>query len=72
MDYVPLHVHDEFSVFDGICTTEELAERAVDVGFSAVAQTNHGSLSGHRQFYRSMTSRGVKPILGVEAYYTEK
>ena len=71
MDYVPLHVHDEFSVFDGICTTEELAERAVDVGFSAVAQTNHGSLSGHRQFYRSMTSRGVKPILGVEAYYTE-
>jgi len=69
MKYAPLHVHDEFSIFDGICTTVELAERAVDIGMTAVAQTNHGTLSGHRQFYRTMKDHGIKPILGVEAYY---
>ena len=67
MKYAPLHVHDEFSIFDGICTTVELAERAVDIGMTAVAQTNHGTLSGHRQFYRTMKDHGIKPILGVEA-----
>ena len=69
VNYVPLHVHDEYSIFDGTATIEELAKRAVEVGFSAVAQTNHGTLSGHREFYRTMKAHGIKPILGLEAYY---
>jgi DNA polymerase-3 subunit alpha len=37
---------------------------------SALAITDHGSLSGHREFYRVAREKGIKPILGVEGYIT--
>ena len=37
----------------------------------ALALTDHGSLSGHREFYRIAKQKGIKPILGVEGYITE-
>ena len=37
---------------------------------SALAITDHGSLSGHREFYRIAKEKGIKPILGVEGYIT--
>lgn len=70
MDYVPLHVHDHYSLMDGTAKPEEYADRCIDLGLSAIAQTNHGTLSGHRDFQRVMTSRGIKPILGIEGYIT--
>lgn len=36
-----------------------------------LAQTNHGVLSGHREFQRAAKDAGIIPILGVEGYYTE-
>ncbi len=53
---------------DGVATPDEYAERAVDINMPALAITDHGSLSGHRDFYKSMKSHGIKPILGIEAY----
>jgi DNA polymerase-3 subunit alpha len=35
---------------------------------NALAITDHGSLSGHREFYRSAKEKGIKPILGLEGY----
>ncbi len=70
-DMVPLHLHTEFSPLDGVGKTEEYAERAAELGFEAVSINDHGTLAGHREFVRSMDAVGVKPILGVEAYYTE-
>ena len=69
MDYVNLHTHTHFSIFDGIATTEEYAERAKENGMNALSITDHGTLSGHRDFTRTMRNHGIKPILGVEAYY---
>jgi DNA polymerase-3 subunit alpha len=37
----------------------------------ALAITDHGSLSGHREMYRAAKEQGIKPILGVEGYITE-
>ena len=37
---------------------------------SALAITDHGSLSGHREFYRIAKDKGIKPILGIEGYIT--
>ena len=37
----------------------------------ALAITDHGSLSGHREMYRAAKAKGIKPILGVEGYMTE-
>ena len=68
--YVPLHVHTHFSLFDGIATPEEYVQRAVEVGMPAIAITDHGSLSGHREMYRTAKAAGIKPILGVEGYIT--
>lgn len=37
---------------------------------TSLAITDHGSLSGHREFYRIAKEKGIKPILGVEGYIT--
>ena len=68
MNYVGLHVHTHFSLFDGIATPEELVDRAVGLGMPALAITDHGTLSGHRELYRVAKAKGIKPILGLEGY----
>jgi DNA polymerase-3 subunit alpha len=68
MNYAPLHLHTHFSLFDGIGTPEEYINRAVSLSMPAVAITDHGTLSGHREFYRIAKEKGVKPILGLEGY----
>jgi DNA polymerase-3 subunit alpha len=57
-------------LFDGIATPEEYIDRASELGMPALALTDHGSLSGHREFYRMAKEKGIKPILGVEGYIT--
>jgi len=71
MGYIGLHVHTHFSLFDGIATPQEYVTRAKEIGMSALAITDHGSLSGHREMYRVAKEQGIKPILGVEGYITE-
>jgi DNA polymerase-3 subunit alpha len=68
MNYVGLHVHTHYSLFDGIATPEEYIDRAVELGMPAIAITDHGTLSGHRELHRIAKAKGIKPILGVEGY----
>ena len=70
MKYAALHVHSHYSQFDGIGTPVGYAERAVEIGMDSIALTDHGTLSGHREWDREMRAVGVKPILGIEAYFT--
>ena len=58
------------SLMDGVATPEEYAQRAALLDMPAIACTDHGSLSAHRRFYRACKEKGVKPILGMEAYIT--
>ena len=55
---------------DGVATPEEYADRAASLGMPALAITDHGVLSGHRPMYRAAKEKGIKPILGVEGYFT--
>jgi len=71
MQYVGLHVHTHYSLYDGIATPQEYVDRALSLGMPAIAITDHGSLSGHREMYREARSKGIKPILGVEGYMCE-
>jgi DNA polymerase-3 subunit alpha len=66
--FVHLHVHSEYSLLDGACRVRDLVARVKELGMPAVAITDHGSLASAVQFYRTATSEGVKPILGVELY----
>ena len=68
MNYVGLHVHTHFSLFDGVATPEEYVDRAVELGMPAIAITDHGTLSGHRELHRIAKAKGIKPILGLEGY----
>jgi DNA polymerase-3 subunit alpha len=55
---------------DGVATPEEYVDRAVELGMQAIAITDHGTLSGHRELHRIAKAKGIKPILGVEGYMT--
>lgn len=70
MNYTELHLHDHFSTLDGKDTPEDYMKRAKEIGMTHLAQTNHGTLSGHRAFQRAAKDAGIIPILGVEAYYS--
>lgn len=66
--YINLHLHDFYSSLDGYSSPEEYIARAKEIGVSAVAQTNHGTLTGLRHHQRVCADAGIKPILGIEAY----
>src|SRR4030042_1683827 len=67
-DYVPLHVHTEYSLLDGAIRIKELVEQAAAFRMPAVAITDHGNLFGAVEFYRHATKAGIKPIIGCEVY----
>jgi DNA polymerase-3 subunit alpha len=67
-DYVPLHVHSEYSLLDGAIKLTELVEAAARFRMPAVAVTDHGNLFGAVEFYRRAVDAGVKPIIGCEMY----
>jgi DNA polymerase-3 subunit alpha len=53
---------------DGLNSPEELCQAALDAGQTAIAITDHGTLSSHRDMQIAAKKLGIKPILGVEAY----
>ena len=67
-DFVHLHVHTEYSLLDGSAKIKELVHRAKELGMSAVAITDHGSMYGAIDFYKAAKEEGIKPIIGCEVY----
>lgn len=67
-DYVPLHLHTEYSLLDGAIRIDELVEAAASHKMPAVAVTDHGNLFGAVEFYKKATKAGIKPIIGCEVY----
>jgi DNA polymerase-3 subunit alpha len=68
MSFVHLHVHSYYSLMDGLNSPKELCQAALDAGQTAIAITDHGTLSSHRDMQIAAKETGIKPILGVEAY----
>jgi DNA polymerase-3 subunit alpha len=66
--FVHLHLHTEYSLLDGGNRIDKLMDRVKALGMDAVACTDHGNLFGAVAFYQAAKDRGIKPILGVEAY----
>jgi DNA polymerase III subunit alpha len=67
-DFVPLHLHTEYSLLDGAIKIDELIGQAVDYKMPAVAITDHGNLCGAIEFYSKARKKGIKPIIGCEVY----
>jgi DNA polymerase-3 subunit alpha len=53
---------------DGLNSPKEICQAALDAGQTAIAITDHGTLSSHRDMQIAAKELGIKPILGVEAY----
>jgi DNA polymerase-3 subunit alpha len=66
-----LHVHSEYSLLDGACKIEALAERAASFDQPALALTDHGVMNGAVELYKACRKHDVKPILGCEIYFVD-
>ena len=67
-NFVHLHVHSEYSLLDGAARIKDLTARAKELGFEALALTDHGSMYGVIAFYQACMAEGIKPLIGMEAY----
>lgn len=68
MSFCHLHVHTEYSLLDGVCRIDKLAQRLRELGQSAIAITDHGNMYGVIDFYRACKKAEIKPIIGCEVY----
>lgn len=69
--FVSLHTHSEFSNLDGANFIDQMVERAKELGQEALGLTDHGTLGGALVFYNACKEQGIKPIVGMEAYFVE-
>ncbi len=67
-NFVHLHVHTDYSMLDGAAKIDELLDKAVDFKMPAIAITDHGNNFGAYEFWQKATKKGIKPIIGIEAY----
>ena len=66
-----LHVHSEYSLLDGACKIDALAERAAAFEQPALGLTDHGVMNGAVELYKACRKHGVKPIVGCEIYFVD-
>lgn len=67
-DYVHLHNHTQYSLLDGLTKVDDLINFVNEQEMTAVAMTDHGTLSGAIEFYKASINNSVKPIIGIETY----
>jgi error-prone DNA polymerase len=64
--YVELHCHSAYSFLDGVSLPQELAQRAGELGHTALALTDHNSVSGSMELAQVAADHGVRAIHGAE------
>src|SRR5256714_669961 len=70
--YVELHAHSAYSFLDGASHPEELAVRAAELGYPALALTDHDGLYGSLEFAHAAKHFGVRPITGAEVTLADR
>ncbi len=68
MPFVHLHTHSEYSLLDGANRIPELVRHVQGLGMDSLAVTDHGNLHCAVAFHEEARARGLRPILGFEAY----
>ena len=64
-------MHSEYSLLDGACKIDALAARAAAYGQPAIGLTDHGVMNGAVELVKAAKKHGVKPVVGLEAYYVD-
>lgn len=78
MNFTHLHVHSNYSTFDGLAKVVDIVDKCIATGMNAVAITDHGNMRGAKKLLdycklineeRSLSgTKPFVPIVGVEAY----
>jgi len=69
--FTHLHLHSEYSLLDGAIKIDKLIPYAKQQNLRSLAITDHGNIFGAIKFFDSCKKNGIKPILGMESYFTE-
>src|SRR6266508_495054 len=72
MGFAELHCHSAYSFLDGSSHPEELAARAGELGYEAVALTDHDGVYGSLEFAHAAKAFGVRPITGAEVTLSDE
>lgn len=70
-DFIHLHVHSEYSLLDGLGKPEHYINKAKEMGFRALAVTDHANIDAHLRWQKVCKKNGLKPILGCELYLVQ-
>lgn len=68
IDFCHLHLHDQYSLLDGVGTSDEYSKLSAKLGMKFLAQTNHGNINGSINHQKSCLANGVTPVFGCEGY----
>lgn len=71
MNFTHLHVHTPDSLLDGFCKIDKLINKVKELNMTSIAITDHGTLAGTYDFQKTCKENNIKPILGMEIYYTK-
>src|SRR5919199_2240256 len=69
--YVELHCHSAYSFLDGASLPEELAVQALELGYGALALTDHDGVYGSLEFAHAAKALGLRAITGAEVTLTD-
>src|SRR5436190_19008567 len=64
--FAELHCHTPFSFLDGASESEDLVERALELGLTGLAATDHQGLYGVVRFASAARDAGLHPVTGME------
>lgn len=70
--WVPLHQHSDMSLLDGYSKPKKIAERCANLGYSAAAISDHGTLAACVEIVEAFKPKGIKPIIGIELYLSQQ
>lgn len=69
--FTHLHLHTDYSLLDGAITVEKLVDFGKQNKFKSLAISDHGNVFGGVKFFQAAQKAGIKPVLGMEAYFTQ-
>lgn len=68
MAFCHLHLHNEYSVLDGVGTSKQYANLAKELGQTHICLSNHGNIDGAIEHQKQCLEAGIQPIIGAEMY----
>ncbi|KKP35506.1 MAG: polymerase III, alpha subunit protein [candidate division TM6 bacterium GW2011_GWF2_32_72] len=68
--FTHLHLHTDFSLLDGAITLDNYIKYGKEHNFKALGISDHGNIFGGVKFFQKCKKAGIKPILGMEGYFT--